>query len=103
MAQRPRAPRRDIAGGKVHLRHQPAAENVTGGVGIGGHRRRADRRPATRIAVWIAVATVVVLHHLRKMAAEDPFDPQSYEALLQINVAVAQVSYPEAFEDVFEV
>ena len=37
------------------------------------------------------------------VAAEDPFDPQSYEALLQINVEVAQASYPQAFEDVFEV
>lgn len=31
------------------------------------------------------------------IAAEDPFDPESYEALLQINVKVAQVSFPEIF------
>lgn len=37
------------------------------------------------------------------VAAEDPFDPQSYEALLQINVEIAQANYPEAFEDFFEV
>lgn len=35
--------------------------------------------------------------------AESPFDPESYEALLQINEAIARESYPEAFEDVFEV
>lgn len=32
------------------------------------------------------------------VAAEEPFDPISYEAMLKINVAVAQVSYPEIFE-----
>jgi len=30
--------------------------------------------------------------------AEDPFDPESYEAQLRINVEVAQVSFPEVFE-----
>lgn len=29
--------------------------------------------------------------------AEDPFDPASYEALLRINVKVAQVSFPAIF------
>jgi len=29
--------------------------------------------------------------------AEDPFDPASYDALLQINVARAQASFPEIF------
>ncbi len=32
------------------------------------------------------------------IAIEDPFDPESYEALLQINLSVAQVSFPEVFE-----
>nr|WP_210300840.1 hypothetical protein [Rhizobium rhizoryzae] len=31
------------------------------------------------------------------------FDPQSYEALLQINERVARQNFPESFEDVFEV
>lgn len=31
--------------------------------------------------------------------AEDPFDPQSYEALLQIDRRVAEVSFPEVFEE----
>ncbi len=31
--------------------------------------------------------------------AEDPFDPESYEALLRIDVKKAQVSFPEIFAD----
>ncbi|MEK0164008.1 hypothetical protein VWX35_05030 [Phaeobacter sp. A36a-5a] len=30
--------------------------------------------------------------------AEDPFDPESYEALLVISVDVAQLSFPEVFD-----
>ena len=30
--------------------------------------------------------------------AEDPFDPQSYDALLKIDVARAKAAFPEAFE-----
>ena len=33
------------------------------------------------------------------IAAEDPFDPESYEALLVIDADVARVSFPEAFEE----
>ena len=29
--------------------------------------------------------------------AEDPFDPASYDALMQIDVSVARASYPEIF------
>lgn len=32
------------------------------------------------------------------IAAEDPFDPESYEALLQIDVNRARAAFPEAFE-----
>lgn len=32
------------------------------------------------------------------IAVEDPFDPESYEALLQIDVEVARMSFPEVFE-----
>lgn len=31
--------------------------------------------------------------------AEDPFDPQSYEALLRIDVNRARASFPEAFAE----
>ena len=33
------------------------------------------------------------------VAAEDPFDPASYEALLVLKVDVARVSFPDAFEE----
>ena len=33
------------------------------------------------------------------VAAEDPFDPRSYEALLRINVRRARLSYPDVFWD----
>ena len=32
------------------------------------------------------------------IAAEDPFDPESYDALLRIDVARAQTAFPEAFD-----
>ncbi|WP_299865615.1 hypothetical protein [uncultured Hoeflea sp.] len=35
--------------------------------------------------------------------AEQPFDPKSYSAMLQIDVEVARASMPEAFADVLEV
>jgi hypothetical protein len=31
------------------------------------------------------------------VAAEDPFDPESYEALLRINVKQAEISFPKVF------
>lgn len=31
------------------------------------------------------------------IAATDPFDPASYDALLQVNVKVAQVTFPQIF------
>ena len=33
------------------------------------------------------------------IAAEEPFDPESYEALLQVNMDRAMASYPQLFED----
>ncbi|MEZ5714426.1 MAG: hypothetical protein R3D85_04200 [Paracoccaceae bacterium] len=33
------------------------------------------------------------------VAAEEPFDPASYDALLRIDAAVARVSFPKIFED----
>ncbi|MBP2550264.1 hypothetical protein J2858_003200 [Neorhizobium galegae] len=35
--------------------------------------------------------------------AEHPFDPTSYDALLRIDEKVARKSFPESFDDVFEV
>lgn len=34
------------------------------------------------------------------VAAEEPFDPASYEALLRVDYSVAQVSFPNLFEEV---
>ena len=31
------------------------------------------------------------------IAAEDPFDPASYDALLRINVKIAKASFPQVF------
>ncbi|MDD9910324.1 MAG: hypothetical protein OXR62_11610 [Ahrensia sp.] len=33
------------------------------------------------------------------VAAEDPFDPASYDALLRINRPVAEKSFPDAFDE----
>jgi hypothetical protein len=33
-----------ICPGKIHLRHQPTTENVSGGIGVRGHGNRADQR-----------------------------------------------------------
>ncbi|MBO9403169.1 hypothetical protein J7399_13440 [Shimia sp. R9_1] len=33
------------------------------------------------------------------IAVDDPFDPESYDALLVIDEAVARASFPDAFED----
>jgi len=33
------------------------------------------------------------------VAAQDPFDPADYEALLVINEKIARASYPDVFED----
>lgn len=33
------------------------------------------------------------------LAAEDPFDPESYDALLVIDEAAARAAFPDAFED----
>jgi len=35
--------------------------------------------------------------------AEAPFDPESYEAMLQIDEAAGRQSFPQAFEEVMEV
>jgi hypothetical protein len=32
------------------------------------------------------------------VAAEDPFDPESYEALLKVDMKVAEANYPELFK-----
>lgn len=36
------------------------------------------------------------------VAAEDPFDPESYDALLKIDVSRAMVAFPDVFNDLDE-
>ena len=76
--------------------------------------RYPDRRPADKradagfmAALWaqfgdqpfergnLDAGRLSWLYEREVVAAEDPFDPESYEALLQINVDVAQVTFPE--------
>lgn len=76
--------------------------------------RHADRRPADKradaafmAALWEAFGDAPFergnldagrlswLFGREVVPAEDPFDPESYEALLRIDVAVAQQTYPD--------
>lgn len=78
--------------------------------------RFADRRPADRRAdagfmqaLWdqfgdapfergnLDAGRLSWLFGREVIAAEDPFDPESYNALLQIDVARARISFPEVF------
>ncbi|MDU9006307.1 hypothetical protein [Sedimentitalea todarodis] len=78
--------------------------------------RFADRRPADRradagfiAAIWehfgdqpfergnLDAGRLNWLFGREVVAAEDPFDPESYEALLKLDVAVARASFPDVF------
>ncbi|MEM1373003.1 MAG: hypothetical protein AAGF78_01335, partial [Pseudomonadota bacterium] len=80
--------------------------------------RFADRRPADRRAdegfvraLWLHFADAPFVRGnldagrlswllgREVVALDDPFDPESYDALLQLNVELAQNSFPEAFVD----
>ena len=76
-------------------------------------RRAADRRADTAFmaALWahfgedpfergnLDAGRLSWLFGREVVAAEDPFDPQSYDAMLRIDVAVAQVSFPAIFAE----
>ncbi len=81
---------------------------------IAARERFADRRPADRRAdagfmqaLWeqfgdqpfvrgnLDAGRLSWLFGREVIPAEDPFDPESYDALLQIDVAVARISFPE--------
>lgn len=89
-----------------------------GATKIIARERYRDRRPADRradigfiAALWghfgeepfvrgnLDAGRLSWLFGREVVAAEDPFDPQSYDALLRINVAKAKASFPEVFED----
>ena len=90
--------------------------NPRGGTPIVRRERHADRKPADRradagfmAALWeqfgeepfergnLDAGRISWLFGREVMPAEDPFDAASYDALLQINVNVAQVNFPEVF------
>ena len=90
--------------------------NPKGVTPITRRERYADRRPPDRRAdtafmqaLWdqfgdqpfergnLDAGRLSWLFGREVVAAEDPFDPESYDALLMINVAVARSSFPEVF------
>ncbi|MCV2880615.1 hypothetical protein [Actibacterium sp. XHP0104] len=94
--------------------------NKDGATPLIARERFADRRPADRRAdagfmqaLWeqfgdapfergnLDAGRLSWLFGREVVAAEDPFDPTSYEALLQIDVARAQASFPEVFNGEF--
>lgn len=92
-------------------------ENKSGATPLKARERYADRRPADRRAD--AAFLEALLEHFgdqpfergnldagrlswllgrEVLPAEDPFDPASYEALLRVDLKVAQRSFPDVFE-----
>lgn len=91
--------------------------NPKGVTPITRRERYADRRPPDRRAdtaflqaLWdqfgdqpfergnLDAGRLSWLFGREVVAAEDPFDPASYEALLVVDVAVARSSFPEVFD-----
>ncbi|MFD3190580.1 hypothetical protein ACFMPD_09935 [Sedimentitalea sp. HM32M-2] len=91
--------------------------NPRGVTPIVRRERYADRKPADRradtgfmAALWaqfgdqpfergnLDAGRLSWLFDREVIAAEDPFDPASYEALLIIDLKVAQASFPEVFD-----
>lgn len=90
--------------------------NPRGVTPITRRERYADRKPADRRAdagflqaLWeqfgdqpfergnLDAGRISWLFEREIVAAEDPFDPESYEALLQLDLDVAQASFPDVF------
>lgn len=91
--------------------------NAKGVTPVTRRERYADRRPADRradtgfmSALWycfgdepfergnLDAGRLSWLFGREVIAAEDPFDPKSYEAMLVINLSLARASFPDAFE-----
>lgn len=91
--------------------------NPKGVTPISERERFRDRRPADRradlgfmTALWeqfgdapfergnLDAGRLSWLFGREVVAAEDPFDPASYDSLLRIDVDVARASFPEAFD-----
>lgn len=92
--------------------------NPKGATPITRRERFADRRPADRRAdaafmeaLWqhfrdepfergnLDAGRLSWLFGREVVAVEEDFDPNDYEALLQINVDVARASFPDVFEE----
>jgi hypothetical protein len=91
--------------------------NAKGITPITERERYADRRPADRradagfmTALWqhfgdepfergnLDAGRISWLFGREVIAAEDPFDAESYDALLKINVSRARASFPDVFD-----
>ncbi len=92
--------------------------NPRGVTAITRRERFKDRKPADRradqafmAALWehfgdqpfergnLDAGRLSWLFGREVVAVDDPFDPESYDALLVIDEAVARASFPDAFED----
>ena len=92
-------------------------ENKKGATPLVARERYADRRPADRRAdaafveaLWLCfgeepfargnldAGRLSWLRGREVVTLDDPFDPEDYEALLQLDVARARASFPEAFD-----
>ena len=91
--------------------------NKAGATRLARRERFADRRPADRsadlafmTALWeyfgeepfergnLDAGRLSWLFEREVVPAEDPFDPESYEALLRIDVQAVQISFPAALD-----
>jgi hypothetical protein len=91
--------------------------NPKGATPLVERRRFADRRPADKradsgflAALWehfgdepfergnLDAGRLSWLFGREVVAAEDPFDPASYDALLRVNPTTARLSFPEIFD-----
>ncbi|MEM9475004.1 MAG: hypothetical protein AAGA71_06910 [Pseudomonadota bacterium] len=89
--------------------------NPKGATRLIRRERHADRRPADRradaafmAALWDAfgeepfergnldAGRLSWLFEREVLPAEDPFDPESYDAVLKINASLARASFPES-------
>ena len=93
--------------------------NTKGVTPLTRRERYADRRPADRradtaflAALWdhfgdaafergnLDAGRLSWLFGREVIAAEDPFDPTSYDALLKVNEPVARSSFPDVFGEI---
>ena len=92
--------------------------NAKGVTPITRRARHSDRRPADRradigfvAALWtqfgeepfvrgnLDAGRLGWVFEREVIAAEDPFDPESYDAMLKLEVDRARAAFPEAFEE----